>query len=169
MSSIQDHESGPETGPGISRRAAECAVALILIALSAAVLWDSYSRGAGWNDGPQTGFFPARVGWILLIASAFVFVNGYRRPPSIVVTWAQLRRVATVFIPLTVYVAAVGYLGLYVSSAIFIFGFMVALGRFSWWSAALTGVAISVMTFWVFEIQFQVPLPKGPLEAMLGY
>jgi len=23
--------------------------------------------------------------------------------------------------------------------------------------------------FWMFEIQFMVPLPKGPLEALFGY
>jgi len=23
--------------------------------------------------------------------------------------------------------------------------------------------------FWMFEIQFAVPLPKGPLETLLGY
>jgi hypothetical protein len=30
-------------------------------------------------------------------------------------------------------------------------------------------VAINVVLFWIFEMQFRVPLPKGPLEAALGF
>jgi putative tricarboxylic transport membrane protein len=26
-----------------------------------------------------------------------------------------------------------------------------------------------VTLFWMFEVQFMVPLPKGPLEALFGY
>jgi hypothetical protein len=30
-------------------------------------------------------------------------------------------------------------------------------------------VAVPVITFLIFEVWFLVPLPKGPLEAALGY
>ncbi|MNO06483.1 Tripartite tricarboxylate transporter TctB family protein [compost metagenome] len=63
----------------------------------------------------------------------------------------------------------IGLLGIYVASAIFIVGFMVWVGKSSWLKALLIGVGINVMLFWIFEIQFRVPLPKGPLEAALGY
>jgi putative tricarboxylic transport membrane protein len=28
---------------------------------------------------------------------------------------------------------------------------------------------VGVVVFWLFEIQFKVPLAKGPIEALLGY
>lgn len=159
----------PENESGLSRRAAECGVAVILLALAVMALWDSYGRGAGWNGGPQSGFFPARVAWILLIASAVVLYQGMRSEPTTLVTWSQLRQVALVFVPLIFYVLAITYVGIYVSSAFFIAGFMLAFGSFRWWSVLLAAVIIPIVTFWVFELQFQVPLPKGPLEAFFGY
>ncbi|MNN09944.1 Tripartite tricarboxylate transporter TctB family protein [compost metagenome] len=60
-------------------------------------------------------------------------------------------------------------LGIYVASAVFIVGFMVWVGKAGWPRALLIGVGINLMLFWIFEIQFRVPLPKGPLEAALGY
>jgi hypothetical protein len=159
--------SAPERG--LSRRVAEIAVALLLIAISALVLWDSYGRGAGWDAGPENGFFPARVGWLLLFASLFVLVSAVRAPEGVFVTWHQLRQIARVFVPLLLFVFGIAYLGIYLSSALFMAGFMMTLGRFRWWAIALAVVLVPLVTFWVFEVQFRVPLPKGPLEAQLGY
>lgn len=165
MSSLEPYE----TEPGLSRRAVECVVAALLCAFAVAVLWDSYGRGAGWQGGPQSGFFPARLAWLLLASSAVVFVQGIRAESRVLVTWAQLKQVSLVLLPLTVYVFAIGYLGIYLASALFLGGFMIAFGSFRWWSILAAAVLIPLVTFWVFEMQFEVPLPKGPLEAMLGF
>ena len=73
------------------------------------------------------------------------------------------------FGPLVLYVAAIGFVGLYVASALFVVWFMLTLGSFRWWSVVLAGVLVPLVAFWIFEVQFRVPLPKGPLEAWLGY
>jgi putative tricarboxylic transport membrane protein len=158
-----------EVERGLSRRVVECAVAALLLFLSALVLWDSYDRGAGWADGPQSGFFPARVGWLMLIASGFAFITGVRRPDTVFVTWEQLRQVARVFVPLVLYVLGIEFLGIYVASALFMVFFMVTLGSFRWWSILLAAILVPLITFWVFEQRFHVPLPKGPVEALLGF
>jgi pimeloyl-ACP methyl ester carboxylesterase len=133
------------------------------------VLWDSYGRGAGWDNGPENGFFPARVGWLLLAASVFALVSALRSPDGVFVTYGQLRQVARVFVPLALFVAAISFLGIYVASALFMALFMATLGSFRPWSVALASLAVPLVAFWVFELQFRVPLPKGPLEAALGY
>ena len=33
----------------------------------------------------------------------------------------------------------------------------------------IVSVAMSLIIFWLFELQFSVPLPKGPLEQWFGY
>ncbi|CAH1694854.1 conserved membrane hypothetical protein [Hyphomicrobiales bacterium] len=154
---------------GISRRTAEYVVATTLIVLAGLVLWDSYDRGAGWDMGPENGYFPARVGWIFLASSLFIAVDASRHPPEIFVTWAQLSQVSRVFLPLLVYIALIKPLGIYVSSGLFIAGFMLIVGSRSPLSILGTAILAPIVCFWVFEVQFLVSLPKGPLESFFGY
>lgn len=161
--------SQPDSEPGVSRRLVEILVSLSLIGVAGLTLWDSYGRGAGWDNGPENGFFPARVAWILAIAGAVTLVAALRRAESVFVTYGQLRLVAQVFVPLFLYVLAIAFVGIYVASALFMAVFMGTLGHFRWWQTVLAVVLTPLVIFWVFELQFRVPLPKGPVEAMLGY
>jgi hypothetical protein len=42
------------------------------------------------------------------------------------------------------------------------------LGKYPWWKVGTVSVGHSVVLFCIFEIWFLVPLPKGPLERLLG-
>ena len=66
---------------------------------------------------------------------------------------------------------AIVFVGIYVASAIYIAAFMVVLGKYPAWRAALIGVAVNAAFFAMFEVWFKVPLYKGTLEplAFLGY
>lgn len=160
-----------EATGGVSLRAVELAVAVVLAALAALVIWDNHRIGSGWaTDGPEAGYFPLRVGAIVLVCALAVAWQALRTPSDkVFANWQQLRQVCVILLPLTVYVALIGMLGIYVASALFMAGFMIAIGKAEWWRAALLGVGISVVLFWIFEIQFRVPLPKGPLEAAFGF
>jgi len=167
-------ESIPATeaqAPGLSRRHVEYGVAAVLLALAVLVVWDNQRIGAGWSDtGPQAGYFPLRVGAVLGICAIAVFVQALRsRSQEQFASWLQLKRVAQVLLPLTAYIAVIAPLGIYAASVLFITGFMVFAGRYPWWKAVALSGFTSVLLFYVFEIQFKVPLPKGPLEAWLGY
>jgi len=89
------------------------------------------------------------------------------------VSRGQLRMVLTVLIPTVVYVILIDNpwypLGIYVPSAIFIAAFMRFLGKYGWLRTALVSLGVMLVFFMMFEIWFQVPLPKGPLEAAFGY
>ena len=88
-------------------------------------------------------------------------------------------RVLAVLVPSLVYVALIGgitlgplevpRLGIYVASAIFIFAFMIVVGRENPLKAVAVSVLVPVALFLMFEKWFLVPLPKGPIEAWLGY
>jgi hypothetical protein len=77
--------------------------------------------------------------------------------------------VLKVLVPTAAFVVLIGFLGIYVAAGLFIAFFMVWLGRYPLWKAVPVGVVIPVVLFWVFEIAFLIPLPKGPLESALGY
>lgn len=168
---MSDHTQEPAEPAAITVRTAEIAVALLLAAGAVVVMVSNYQIGAGWApDGPQAGYFPLRIGAIIFVACLFVLWQAARTAShATFVTWPQLRQVAVILVPLTIYIAIIKFLGIYVASAIFIAGFMLAIGKFAWWRAVLTGVAINVALFWIFEMQFRVPLPKGPLEAAFGF
>ena len=80
----------------------------------------------------------------------------------------KLKLVLAVLVPTGIYVATVSWIGIYVSSAIFIAFFMRWLGKYPWWKVAVVSIGNSVVFFLIFEVWFKVPLPKGPLENWLG-
>jgi putative tricarboxylic transport membrane protein len=155
----------------ITIRTVELIVGGLLAALALLVIWSNYRLGAGWApDGPQSGYFPFRLGIVILLASITIIIQAILKADrSAFVERAQLKLVAIVLLPLVVYVAAIQGLGIYVPSALFIGIFMMAVGKFSWWKAIVTGVGTALVIFWIFELQFQVPLPKGPLEQLFGF
>jgi len=167
--SEQTHDAAAPVA--ITVRAAEIGVAILIAAGAVVVMVSNYQIGAGWApDGPEAGYFPLRIGAIIFLACLFVLWHAWRMEPGeTFVTWPQLKQVAVILVPLTVYVAVISFLGIYVASALFVIGFMILLGKFSWWRSIATGVLVNVALFWIFEMQFRVPLPKGPLEAALGF
>ncbi len=158
--------------PALRDKTAELAVAGFTFLLGAIVMFDSWRLGARWaGDGPQTGYFPFYVGLIVCIASAVNFVRALlmsEKDNGTFVEVGQLKLVLSVLVPSSVYVALVGWLGIYVPSIVYIAFFMRWLGKYAWWKAALVSVGTNVFFYSVFEIWFQVPLPKGPVESLLG-
>ena len=157
-----------------SRRSVELAVGAVAFLVGAAVMWDTHRLGAGWEGGsPESGYFPFRIGAIICAASAVIVLRAWRRrggpAAEPFVTWGRLRLVLAVLLPMLAYILAIQLAGLYAASALFIAAFMRLGGGFGWLKSAATGIGIAAALFWLFEIQFLVPLPKGPLEALFGY
>jgi hypothetical protein len=173
MSMQQDPTPARAARAGWSHSAVDALIALVIVCVGAVMMFDNYKIGAGWaSDGPESGYFPFRIGAILCIASVAVLLRalfGKARQREVFVSWARFRLVLMVLLPTAVYVLAIQLTGIYVASAIFIAAFMRVMDKYSWLKAVLVGVGVSVTMFWMFEIQFMVPLPKGPIEALLGY
>ena len=154
-------------------RSVEVTVAILCIAFGLLVITDSARIGASWgNDGPQSGYFPFRIGIILVIGSVLVLLNTLRlwnKHDQPFIEHEQLRHVLSVFLPTCVYIGLIFPLGLYVASAIFIAWFMHTHGKFAIPKVSLVSIGVPVTLFLLFEIWFLVPLPKGPLERLLGY
>src|SRR4051812_49157841 len=120
--------------PGPGQRAVEMAVALFVLALGVIAMIGSLKVGIGWGaEGPKAGFFPFWVGLIVVLASVINFWRALAISPTrLFAEWGQIAQVRKVVIPMVVYVAAVPFLGIYVSSALLIAGFMRWLGRYGW-------------------------------------
>src|SRR2546425_968514 len=165
-------DAGRGTRPAFRQKSAEVAVAASIFLLGAIVIYDSARLGARWgDDGPQAGYFPSYIGLILCVASAVnlgLALLTRRDQDRTFVEVGQLKLVLTVLIPSAIYAALIGWTGIYVASAVYVAFFMRWLGKYSWWKVVAVSVGNSVVFFLIFEIWFKVPLPKGPVEALLG-
>jgi putative tricarboxylic transport membrane protein len=162
-----------ERPSGPSTRRFELGVAGFLMALAALVIVDSLRTGIGWgDDGPMSGYFPFRIGLLLLAASGWVFVTTLMKARAEHPLFAERSQLATVMamlIPMVVYVGGIALLGLYLSSLVLIAYFMKRYGKFGWPVTAAVSIGVPVAFFLVFEKWFLVPLPKGPIERLLGF
>jgi putative tricarboxylic transport membrane protein len=170
------HQDGPSDDPRlVTNRTMDIVVALVLLGLSAIVIVDSTRLGFQWrdNEGPASGYFPFYIALVLALASTINLVSAVlgrtAHGSDTFVSRKAFGRVVAVLIPTIVYVALVQYLGIYVASALFIFVFMLLVGRESLLRALAVGLCVPLALFFMFEIWFLVPLPKGPVETWLGY
>jgi putative tricarboxylic transport membrane protein len=152
-------------------RTADLTTALVLMAGGLLVIWDSLRLGIGWGtDGPQSGFFPFWLAVLLLASCVAIAGQAWRRADGRpFVTREQLRPVLTTLLPSLGFVVLVQWTGLYVATAIFLGFYMRWIGGYRWVPVIVLAVLFPVFTFLVFEKWFLVPMPKGPLEAWLGY
>lgn len=157
----------------VSYRSMDAFVALLFMAVSIVVMWDSWSIGASWaSDGPEAGYFPFYIGLIMFISSLGTLVQSLiTKTPNLnsFVGRDQLWSVLQVLIPTAVYVALIPFLGIYVSAALFICFFMIWMGKYPLWKAVPIALIVPVFLFMLFEIWFLIPLPKGPVENALGF
>lgn len=155
---------------GPSHRTIEVGVALLIALFGAITIYGSVKAGIGWgSEGPRAGFFPFYIGLAICAASAINLLNALRdRDAGLFAEWGQLRHVFSVIIPTAIYVGTMPFIGLYVSSILFIGWFMRWLGKYRWLTVAAVAIGMPVVTYIVFEKWFLVPLPKGPVEDWLG-
>ncbi len=155
---------------GPRQRHVEMGVAAFMVGLGAITIFGSLKVGIGWGaEGPKSGFFPFWIGLLIVAASGFNFVRAYANPSrKLFAEWVQIAQVLKIVWPMAIYVAAVPWLGIYVTSALLIVGFMRWLGRYGWPLALGIGLGLQVVIYVTFEKWFLVPLPKGPLEDLLG-
>jgi len=152
-------------------RAAELITASVLMLLGGIVIFDAVRLGFRWGaDGPQSGFFPFWLALIMVVSCGIIFIQAaFDQTHKSFVSREQLVPVLKVLLPAAAAVVLMQYVGLYVASAIYMGFYMRWVGRHAWLTVFVLAIAIPVATFLVFEKWFLVPMPKGPLEAWLGY
>ncbi len=167
-------EPGGGESPALAQqRSVEAATLAIVLAFAVLMAWDNWRTGIRWEStGPQAGYFPFYVSVILGAACLYGLVREairWKGPGGAFVKRDQFKRVLQVFIPTLLFVPVTQWLGLYVASFALIAGFMIWIGRIKPWISILTGFLFSMIMFLVFEVAFDVIMPKGPLERLFGY
>ncbi len=170
---VDDPTAPDENSPSVvSGRAVEIVTCLVLLVLAITLGFDNYRTGIGWDStGPEPGYFPFYLSVILGGASLYgvaMTLTAKGGSGGVFVTRAQLRRVMAVFVPTLLFVVCTQYLGIYVASFLLTAGFMRVVGKIAWWKSLLTAFIFTALMFVVFDVAFDVIMPKGPLERALG-
>lgn len=156
----------------VGARGPELAVAAFLLLLGIIVIADSVRVGTGWaDDGPRSGYFPFYIGCLLVGASAWTIgrqLMDWRSDRTEFAERAQLGQVVAVLVPMAVFVAAIFALGIYLSAVLLIAYFMRHFGKYRWRLTLPVALGVPLVFFAIFERWFLVPLPKGPIEQLLG-
>ena len=157
----------------MKERGPELVVAALLMVVACLVIKDSLRVGIGWaDDGPRSGYFPFYIGLLLLGSSGTIFLSTLLKWRTKAAIFAEREQLATVYamlVPMTIYVLAMVWLGIYLPSALLIGYFMRRYGKFGWLPTSSVSIAVPLAFFIVFERWFLVPLPKGPIETWLGF
>ena len=158
-------------------RTADLVTATLFMLLGGIVIYDAAQLGFGWgNEGPQSGFFPFWLAVLMVAVSVAIFIQSLAAgSQEVFVTREQLVPVLKVLGPIAGFILLTdppgpwGGIGLYVAGGLYLGFYMRWVGRHDWRSVVLLSMAIPVITFFIFEKWFLVPMPKGPVEAWFGY
>jgi hypothetical protein len=154
-------------------RKAESITSIILLLISALVIYEAFRLGFGWGlEGPQPGFFIFYLGLGLGICSLIGLVQ-FLADKSLLqgkefISRHSLPEVTKVFLPMAGAILLMEFLGFYIASALYLGFFMRWVGRFSWGMVLLVAFLFSFSHYMIFEKWFLVPLPKGLLEPYIG-
>jgi hypothetical protein len=157
---------------GPAQRSVEIGVAIGIAIFALIVIFGSLQAGIGWGaEGPRAGFFPFYVGLVILGSSAInlAIIFTVEASNSRFADWHQLGKVMSIVLPTAAYVILVPLIGIYFASMLLIALFMKWLGNYGWPLVAAVAIGVPLGTFLVFEQWFLVPLPKGPIEELLGF
>ncbi|MGY8664288.1 tripartite tricarboxylate transporter TctB family protein [Bradyrhizobium sp. UFLA05-109] len=159
----------------ISRRALELSTAVLTGSFGVAVVVSSLDNGIGWSSaGVDAGTFPFLTGVIIVLGSLYNLVRGALPAVTlasvpVAITPTELRRLASLFVPAAIFVAAIPLLGMYLASAIYIFAVLAIPGHQSVPRALAMAGATALALYVVFERVFQVTLPHGALAVAFGF
>lgn len=154
----------------ISRFAMEIVVALAVCIAGLVVVIGATEFGIRWSgSGPEPGYFPFYVGLLLIFGGIGALVQAvFARSDTVFLDRVQLQRLVSFFVPMLVFVIISVFLGLYVGTGVYLLVVMRFQGGYRWPFSLLVSLGTVLFFFVIFEVWFQVPLLKGPLEEFLG-
>lgn len=156
----------------LSRRQAEIGFALLAGLTGFVILTGAMELDTGWSrSGPEAGYFPFRVGALLMAASAIILARVLiqREPPKeAFLTWGAAKKLLAFLLPLLGFLLLIKPIGLYLAGIVYLFVAVGLIGRVPWLKSALIATLVPVFLFVAFEFAFKAPLPKGPLGPLFG-
>jgi putative tricarboxylic transport membrane protein len=147
---------------------AERLVALVVLAGGGLYLSQALRLPMGTSARPGAAFFPVSIAIFACLVGVVALVRSFVGEPRVravadAVVWSPDRRnrvLATVIV-LVAFCLLLPWVGYPVMAFVFVAVLLRKLGS-GWPGAVLTGVLTAVLSFYVFAVLLDVPLPRGP-------
>jgi hypothetical protein len=153
----------------ISRRTLEVGTAVITGMFGLAVALASIDNGIGWSSaGVDAGTFPFMTGLVIAGGSLFNLVRGALGVGATALVWSDVKKLAALFLPAVMFLAAVPLVGMHLAAAGYMFGTLAGQSRVPVARALVIALATAAALYGLFDWLFQVSLPRGALAAALG-
>lgn len=154
---------------------ADVITALIILIIGIFVVYDGVRLGViGWGaSGPMSGLYPFLLGMGLIIGSLVVmgrvFISRKSMSDKPFIQKGGLRHVLYVAIPAALMVALTEFIGLYVAAGLYLALYMRWIGKHRWITVLAVSILLPLISYFVFDKYFLIPLPKGRLSGLLGF
>jgi putative tricarboxylic transport membrane protein len=125
----------------------------------------------GWgSSGPEAGYFPLRIGVLIVLAALIVLVQEAFQPGDSQPFMATpaAKKLALFALPLVLLIAATPWTGIYLAAAAYLAITIGFIGRVGWKQTLAISILTPAVMFLLFEFAFRTPLPKGPLGPLFG-
>ncbi len=155
-------------------RRAEIITAGILAVISIYLMWKSAELPIGYikGEGPGGGFWPFWLSAVMLVSTAMIAINWYRRtsPPS-QATGPFLdaygkKMLLLVGGGLAAFIGLIHFIGFYGAMPLFLIYYVRFMGRHSWPTTLAIAILAPTATFFFFDVAMRIVLPKGYLEPL---
>lgn len=138
------------------------------------VFFEGLRLGIGWGTmGPEAGFFPFLLALGLIISSSYTLtqtiLKGHSSENRPFIKKGGIIPVLKVAIPALGMVALTPVIGLYLAGGLFLGFYMRWIGRHHWGLVLAFSIALPVVSYFVFDKFFALPLPRGILGKYLPY
>jgi hypothetical protein len=134
--------------------------------LALLVLWESLKLNVGWGlNGPEAGFFPFWLAVGLLLSSVSIIFTALRSQNRSLqrpfIEREGLVSVSKVALPAFAMVALTDVIGLYPAACVYLFVYMRWIGKHAWITTALISFLVPVVSYFIFDKWFLIPMPRG--------
>jgi hypothetical protein len=152
--------------PHVTYKWVEVVVTAALFVLGIFLLWESISLGPGWSpSGPEPGLWPLALTVLYMLGTVGVLIYTIVKPderPFFEVRQEVLDLVA-VGTPVLLSIFLIYWLGIFVTSGLYLAIFMFWYGRFSWYSSLGGGIFLAVLLWFLLRKGFNISMPMSVL------
>lgn len=124
---------------------------------------------------PGPGMFPMICGVAISVCGGIIIFETHRKKihkveqseetkptEKNILKLSELKSLAIFSVSGILIIVLSKYLGIITGLALLVFGYILIVGRESWWKSGLISIGTALFLYYVFVVFLRVPLPKGP-------
>lgn len=151
-----------------------CAIITLLIGIL--VISEALKLGVlGWGmSGPEPGMYIFLLGAGVCVGSLVILGRVLAQvrkgePDKPFIRSGGLRPVLYVAVPAAIMVLFTEFIGLYLAAGLYLAVYMRWIGKHRWVTVLSISILLPLVSYFVFDKFFLIPLPKGRIEALLTF